>query len=112
MAQQQLEKIDPASGNGMVSQASIPQHLVHGARLPCAPAESRKNHKVESAVTPELPPFWGPKRPSLIAGVAADSGSFLCDSFLFLYQSRAIQVGTTKVGRLARSREIFRLATP
>jgi hypothetical protein len=47
MAPQQLEKIESAPGNGMVSEASIPQHLVHGAWLPCAPAESRKNHKLK-----------------------------------------------------------------
>ena len=31
MAPQQLEKIESAPGNGMVSDASKPQHLVYGA---------------------------------------------------------------------------------
>ena len=33
MAPQPLEKIESAPGNGMVSEASNPQDLVHGARL-------------------------------------------------------------------------------
>src|SRR5271163_498216 len=104
MAPQQLEKIESAPGNGMVSEASIPQHLVHGARLPCAPAESRKNHKVESDVTPELPPFWGRKRPSLIAGVAADSGSFLM-RFILVLASKPSNPGRYHQGRTAREVE-------
>jgi hypothetical protein len=103
MAPQQLEKIESAPGNGMVSETSIPQHLVHGAWLPCAPAESRKNHKVESDVTPELPPF-GVKRPSLIAGVAADSGSFLM-RFILVLASKPSNPGRYYRGRTAREVE-------
>jgi hypothetical protein len=33
MARQRLEKIKSGPGNGMVSKASDPQHVVHGARL-------------------------------------------------------------------------------
>jgi hypothetical protein len=33
MAPQRLEKIESAPGNGRVSEASNPQHMVHGARL-------------------------------------------------------------------------------
>jgi hypothetical protein len=48
MAPQRLEKIESAPGNGMGSEASNPQHLVHGratdrARLRLT---NRKNDKV------------------------------------------------------------------
>jgi hypothetical protein len=40
MAPQQLEKIESAPGNGMVSEASIPQHLVHGRATTVRKVES------------------------------------------------------------------------
>jgi hypothetical protein len=60
-APQQLEKIESAPGNGMVSVASKPQHLVH--------SRATTVRKVESDVTPELVPLGARKRaPPLIAG--------------------------------------------
>ena len=61
MAPQQLEKIESAPGNGMVSVASKPQHLVHG--------RATTVRKVGSDVTPESVPLGARKRaPPLKAG--------------------------------------------
>jgi hypothetical protein len=48
MAPQPIEKIESAPGNGMVSEASKPQHLVHGRAADRAPTENCENAKVES----------------------------------------------------------------
>ena len=59
----------------MASEASEPQHLVHGAWLPCAPAESRENVKVESD-PPSRPRFDSAKTSSASGWLGSCDGKF------------------------------------